>query len=269
MNEQPIQLRHPPLEESVFGVQFEPLPKFRTAHFGLFWARIRERYPLTEDQPPLPPQSEPAELLQPTGGLISFQTMPFVPRCWFLDHEGTHILQVQHNRILRNWRRITGAENYPGFDALLPQFQRDWADFGAFVAEQGLGNLNVNQCELTYVNQIEKGAGWQDFSDLAKVFSLFCEGKSGGTLPMPELFNWDAKYKLPADRGRLHVTMNPVLRGRDFKVVLSLNLTARGGPGGPGAEDVIGWFHLAHEWVLNAFRELTRERMHELWGKQT
>lgn len=47
------EFKSPPVIEVVCGVQFEPLPGFLSVHFGEFWARIRDRYPRTEDRPPL------------------------------------------------------------------------------------------------------------------------------------------------------------------------------------------------------------------------
>ena len=97
----------------------------------------------------------------------------------------------------------------------------------------------------------------QDTADLAKVFSVLRPAESAGFLPPPELLGWQAKYKLPDGRGRLHVEMNPGFRGRDLKFVLSLTLTARGAPTGTSEESLVAWFNTAHEWVVRAFYELT------------
>src|ERR1035438_10399713 len=49
---------NPPVAEVVLSVQFEALSRMRAAHFGLFWARIRDRYPRTEERPALETRSE-------------------------------------------------------------------------------------------------------------------------------------------------------------------------------------------------------------------
>jgi uncharacterized protein (TIGR04255 family) len=255
-----------PLNEVVLGVQFEPLQKLHAAHLGLYWQRVRDRYPLTEDQTPLlhvveqpgPRPSPPAPVV--VSGAI-------VPRCYFLDRSQTQLIQLQRDRFLRNWRRIEGTEPYPRFTQLVQEFKREWEGFLAFTKQEELGEPQVNQCELAYVNHIEPGEGWQGFSDTAKVFT-FLRASTQGFLPTPESISWEVAYKLPEGRGRLHAQLHPAFRGRDFKMLLALNLTVRGAPAGGSGEQIFTWFDLAHEWVVKAFDELTDPAMHQVWRKK-
>ena len=122
----------PPLNEVVAGVQFEPLERFHAAHLGLYWARVRDRYPSTEDQPPLAHMKERERPPQPfTQASLMFQAGPIVPRCWFLDESKTKLIQIQPDRFLRNWRQIEGTEAYPRFGTLMladlpPSPQKFW-----------------------------------------------------------------------------------------------------------------------------------------------
>ena len=43
----------PPLAEVALSVQFEPLEKMRTPQIGLLWNDFRQRFPDTEEHPPL------------------------------------------------------------------------------------------------------------------------------------------------------------------------------------------------------------------------
>jgi len=255
------------LDEFVMGVQFEPLASLRAVHLGLFWSRIRAEYPSTEDQAPVDPAVELAEI-KPRAATITAValTVPPLPRCWFLTQDKTQLIQLQRDRFWRNWRQVEGNERYPRFGRLAEDFHRAWGEFLAFVADQGLGPVNVNQCELSYINQIERGALWSELGELDKVFTLLRAREARTFLPPPEMLSWQARYKLPKDRGRLHAEMNPVFRGRDLKLVLSLNLTARGAPAGRTLEDIAAWFDLAHEWAVRAFADLTSPDAHELWG---
>jgi uncharacterized protein (TIGR04255 family) len=257
----------PPLDEMVMGVQFDPLLNIRAAHLGLYWARIRGEYPRTEDQGPLLPAVEPAEI-KPSVTAVTAVALPTppLPRCFFLTEDKTQVLQVQRDRFLRNWRLVEGNERYPHFDRLAQDFKRAWEGFIAFASDEGLGRVNVNQCELSYINNIEREAGWRELGELAGVFPLLRPRDPGGFLPPPETLSWQARYKLPDGRGRLHVEMSPVFRGRDMKLVLALNLTARGAPGESSTEQITAWFDLAHEWVVRAFAELTGPSAHKLWG---
>jgi uncharacterized protein (TIGR04255 family) len=129
--------------------------------------------------------------------------------------------------------------------------------------------MAITQCELTYINNIEQGMGWNTFADLGNVFPMLSTETAKGFLPESELTSWEAKYKLPGKSGRLHVEMNPALRGRDLKLILAMTLSARGNPVADSAEHLTAWFEQAHEWIVRGFHELTSSSMHELWKEQS
>jgi uncharacterized protein (TIGR04255 family) len=258
---------NPPLDEVAIGVQFEQVKDFHAAHLGLYWAEIRSKYPLTEDQPPLAHVLEQPGITPAQPQIQLFQAPPF-PRCWFQNESKTRLIQVQQDRFLRNWRQIKGTEPYPRYENLIREFKEEWEFFSAFVRNLALGELKVNQCELTYVNNIEREEVG-DFRDLWKVFSLLRppQPHTATFLPPPEVLTWTTRYKLPDERGRLHVTMSPAFRGRDFKLILVLNLVARGAPGGGSPAEIFSWFDMAHEWIVRGFDELTDPTMHRIWKK--
>jgi len=258
----------PPLDEVVLGVQFEPLEKFRSGHLGLYWSRVKSRYPTTDDQPPLLHIKEKPEVEPQQPPTVMLQ-LPSIPRCWFVDESKTLLIQLQQDRFIRNWRQVEGDEAYPRFPRLAQDFRREWEVFLAFLSDENLGEAKVNQCELTYVNNVERGSGWNELSDLPKVFSLLRAPKEGGFLPPPELMSWELRYKLPDGRGRLRAQMTPVFRARDMKMALQLNLTVRGAPAGASPEQVFAWFDLAHEWAVRGFCELTEPSMRQLWGEKS
>jgi uncharacterized protein (TIGR04255 family) len=264
------EFERPPVDEMVMGVQFDPLANLRAAHFGLFWTRIQQEYPHTEDQGPLVPTIEPSEILQPSPPSVPIAfAIPPLSRCWFLNEGKTELIQVQRDRFLRNWRRVKGDEPYPRFSRLAHDFQRAWHEFLTFTGDQKLGSVKVNQCELTYINYIEKGAGWSELGELHEVFPFLRPREREGLLPSPEALSWQARYRLPEGRGRLHVEMYPVFRGREMRLALSLILTARGSPAEDSPERIFAWFDLSHEWIVRAFTELTSPAVHKLWGKKT
>ena len=259
----------PPLDEVAIGVQFMPLRNFSAAHLGMYWSRIRERYPSIEDNPPLFHRVEnldpkPTRVSSPQ--LIAEMTFPL--RCWYISPDSTELLQVQNDQFFRNWRRVTGNEPYPRFPALLTRFLAEWNDFQSFVRSEQLGEVRIDQCELTYINHAAKGEGWERFSEIGNVLSSLGPPSESGLLSDPELVNWSSTYKLPDNLGRLRATMTPVFRGRDFKMVLSLNLTARGAPLNSSDDALIAWFDLAHTWVVTGFAELTTSAMHEIWKRR-
>jgi uncharacterized protein (TIGR04255 family) len=258
---------HPPLDEVAIGVQFEVLKGFHTAHLGRYWSRIRDRYPFTEDQPPIARQMELPEPAPASRAQVEV-TFPIIPRCWFLDATKNQLLQLQSDRFLRNWRQIEGNEPYPRFAYLIQEFRREWDDFLSFLAEERIDPPVVNQCELTYINNLLPGVGWQDYSELGNVFTLLRPPKAPAFLPAPEMVAWDVRYKLPEGRGRLRVKLQPAFRSRDLKLISVLDLTARGAPASTASGCIFAWFDLAHEWIVRAFDELTQPEMHKTWGKK-
>ena len=203
----------PPISEVAIGVQFEPLAKLRVAHFGIYWLRIRNRYPTAEDQVPLPAnimQTLPAKPNQVPA--IAFHAGLMPPRCCFLDPAGNELVQFQKDRFIRNWRQTNGDEPYPRFPCLMRKFTDEWEEFLSFIKAEDLGETKVSQCELSYVNHLEPGSGWKDYSDLARVFTVL-QAPGAGFLPEPELQGWESRYKLPENRGVLLAKAQPVFRG--------------------------------------------------------
>jgi uncharacterized protein (TIGR04255 family) len=194
---------------------------------------------------------------------------PRLPRVWFLDPSKNQLIQLQSDRFLRNWRQLSGTDPYPRYSSLAREFRQEWEGFLAFLEEQGIGRPAVNQCELSYVNNLEPTGAWQDISDLARAFTLLRRPDPSGFLPAPEVLALEASYKLPGGRGRLHVAMQPGFRGRDFKLIQALNLTARGAPEAGDVDKVLAWFDIAHEWIVRGFDELTVPEIHKVWGRKS
>ncbi|MGH7048593.1 MAG: hypothetical protein ACREE2_19635, partial [Stellaceae bacterium] len=44
-----------PVVETVLSAQFERLAAMRSVHFGLFWQRVKDEFPNTEEHPALSP----------------------------------------------------------------------------------------------------------------------------------------------------------------------------------------------------------------------
>ena len=46
---------NPPVVETVLSLQFEELSAMQVAHLGLFWRKVKDRFPKTEARPALAP----------------------------------------------------------------------------------------------------------------------------------------------------------------------------------------------------------------------
>lgn len=253
----------PPVVETVLGVEFAPLA-WQTQHIGMYWSEIRKAFPHVEAKAPLAhriEQVDPFQAVQVSGPIV-YDSPPPV-RCWYLEKEDAGpLVQVQSDRFTYNWRKE--AEPYPHYDETVrPAFEREWKRFQAFIAREGLGEINVLQVEVSYVNHIPRGEGWQTAADLPNVTTLWGVA-SGGFLPPPESVSFNCAFPIK-DRGRLRVSLQPALRQSDQAVVLQLNITAKIRPAG---DSVLSMLDLGREWVVRGFSEITSQKIQTLWGRK-
>jgi len=259
----------PPVIETVLSVQFVPIEGFTLAHVGLYWETIRQEFERFETKPSLGHVKESfSQGTNPRDIALSFTASNEIPfRAWFLDKTGNQILQVQKDRFIHNWQKISGTEVYPRYESVRGKFQIEWERFNTFLAKEGLARPEINQCEVTYVNHIEYEKGWKGYGELAKVISLWSGKHSGGFLRSPENINLNVTYLLPDNHGRLYVGMQPVLRARDAKEVLQLNLTARVVPTTTSPDEVIKGLDLGRLWVVEGFNDITTPEIRKAWGQ--
>lgn len=259
----------PPVIETVLGVEFDRLENWGVPFFGLFWATVRDRFPKYAVKPPLDSQIEGFDKPKPlTGPRLQFLTEPEV-RCWFIDTDDRALIQVQNNRFTYNWRKTDTSDEYPHYnDNIRPAFESTWHDFVEFVQAQQLGQISVAQCEVSYINHIEVGQGWNAAEDLPNVFPCWAGKGSGEFLPAPESASIDVSYRMPDNQGRLRVSVKPAVRNQDGREIIQLTLTARGRPSGTGERDVMAWMDLGREWVVRGFTDFTSPSMHMLWKRK-
>lgn len=256
----------PPVVETVLSVQFDRLSSLRTAHFGLYWNEIRGRFPVTEERVELSSVMERPPGQPPVGIGIQFEALqsPPVPRFWFANESGTELIQLQRDRYIKNWRKTGEGAMYPRYERVKDGFERDFSAFQDFVTRHRLGKIRVNQCEVTYVNHIVAGQGWNSHSDIGKVFNTWRQPETVYPGPAEELMfqaGFPMRDKNGAFVGRLHATVQSVMRLADGVPMFRLDLTARGLIG-----DDTTFFDLGREWIVRSFKELTTPAMHTIWG---
>lgn len=262
----------PPVVEVAISVQFSELTEFELVHFGLFWDRIRQRYPLAEHYPPLPSVVElfGAKGAQPAS--LSFESGFPIGRCWYLSEDGLRLIQVQPDRFVVNWRKLETKAEYPSYDVLKGSFLDELTFFLSFVRENQLGDFEPTQCELTYVNHVPAGRDWSTPGDLANVLALWSGRTSEPFLPVPEEIRLAWQYRFEENGtplGRLHVHVQSASRKSDQSPLLVLQLTGRGSPLGQDVEGVMRFLDKSHEWIVRGFTALTTDRMHKVWERRT
>jgi uncharacterized protein (TIGR04255 family) len=261
----------PPVSEIALSVEFSPLENWRGAHAGLYWSRINNIYPHSETQPPLPSQIEKFgdEFWVQPAVRVEFVN-PDISRSWFIADPPTKLIQVQRDRFVINWRQIKGDETYPRYSAeMRPRFEREWNDFRKFVVEAKIGSIAVQQCEVTYRNELLQGKGWDVFSESLTLFAPWWKDGTDGFLPRPESLSVAGSFRMPGDRGRLHFSAQHALRATDKKEIIQFQLVARGRPVSDSTADILNWLDIGHEWVVRGFSDLTSKRAHEIWKRKS
>ncbi len=265
--------QNPPVAEVALGVYFIAPLGVRAAQMGHLWDRWRDRYPKTDDQPPLPPvvpetfPSPPMAMsIQLTGGFPGL-------RVRYLSESGDRVVQVQQDRLVLNWRRTPGSEEYPRYRRLRPELETALKEFEIFLHDEGLVLPPVSQAEVTYVNPIPMAALGEQ-RDLGRLIAPWSGENSDAFLPMPEDARIDLRYPIPHPTtgepvGRLYVQGAPAVHQppgvTEAEQVYMLQLFARGRPLGTDLQGAVAFLDLGHDWVVNGFTSLTTRRMHDEW----
>ena len=259
--EQIVDFGTPPLIEVAFGCQFEELAPLKVPHVGILWERFRKDYPIVEH----------AMALSTDGGLppIDSVTGLPLPRVWFINSGESRLIQFQANRLHFNWRSRDTERQYPRHPDIAACFEKAFTRLESFANDLGLGDIRPERYELTYINHIPKGKGWETISDVPSIFpDLHWSEKK--FLPFPNNLAWNWRFALPSDAGMLQVKLSQASLAADPSVpVLILELTARGIGAEKTAEGRKQWFDLAHEWVVRGFLDITSPNIQkQIWGRE-
>ena len=258
---------HPPVVETVLGVQFDRLPGFRNAHLGAFWKSLdTDEWPAVDDVPLLPSQFERFDETARWAKGIRFR-LSQDPACrqQIKNKEGNRMIQVQNGRLHFNWLGESGSD-YPRHEKVRDGFDAALRRFIEFVGKENLGDFRPNQWEVTYVNHILKGTVWNQPDDWT-FFRLAGSLPTIENLVQGESFTGEWHFRLPDKRGRLHIDWqlarkaDPGEREDEF---VRLSLTARG-----GAEDLqsVGdGLDFGRATIVRSFRNLMSDEANRFWG---
>ena len=179
------------------------------------------------------------------------------------------LIQVQRERFHHNWRKINPGDEYPRHKLVFKLFRERLESFCGFLDEHKLGELRLKQFELTYVNHIPVGEGWDSFGDIGKVFPDFAWNAAKERFQKePEAFHWKTVFALPGQAGRLHVTMRSGNRLPDKQPIVLLDLTARGIGEQTTFDAMWSWFEMAHGQIVLTFADMADIKFQRnIWGR--
>lgn len=249
---------NPPLYEVVCGLKFEPL-NLKVPYYGLFWRdALKSEFPTCEHAPPLG--------LLPDS--IRPENLP-LPRVWFVNKSDDHVLQLQDDGFLFNWRRGSHDSSYPRFAAVFDSFQSYLKLFKDFLYKYELGQMKQKRYELTYINHILEGEGWGGLGDIGNVMAdLRWDSDKKQALPDPSNLNLTYAFPMSNDKGTIYASLKYGQRISDERNLLKLELNAFSNPSCVDEDDLVAWFQLAHESVVYGFSDLTEPKMRkDVWGE--
>lgn len=263
--------QNPPLVETVLSLQFQPLPRLKSVHVGLLWHQFRDTFPLIEEHPPLNVVLETFGVPAPGQVEVTIEEKPPLPRVWFLNESETELIQIQADRFIHNWRKAGNISTpYPRYEGVRAKFRDEVRGFQQFLSDEELGQVVINQCEVTYVNHIEPCEVWRSHGQIEGVLRawdargrLFLPEAEGGRIEQRFVIRGDSGGPL----GRLHVSLTPAWEAEGKSPILVLTLTARGSPISEGIDGAFAFLDLGREWIVKGFAELTTTEMHRVWER--
>ena len=155
-----------------------------SGRYGLLWSALGADWGTPEDAPPINDQFElfdSPKWSQREG--VQFRLGKGMPASRFMLHhrDENRLIQVQPTRFHLNWR-TTGSLK-PSYKVLIDEFERVFAQFERFVRDNQLGELELNQWEITYIDYFPQGDYWQTPAD----WSQFLPGLFGNLFTAPGL----------------------------------------------------------------------------------
>lgn len=256
----------PPLEEVVLGVQFFPPSNYSQILAGEVWKLFRDDYPLLEEKPPLETSFEtfggPSQ--QFSGPKFTFNNGGQHDRFWFIEPNGTELIQFQQDRILHNWRKMGNSKNqYPRYESMITKFSDELARFESFISSITPQRLTVNQAEISYINQIPLGS-----LSSGKRYSFISFLNFNETQPNDLSINFRENILDSSGRPYARLICELVSGQRtDGSDVGFLTISVKGAPLQSTIESALEFLSMGRTLIVKKFAELTTTEAHEHWGR--
>jgi uncharacterized protein (TIGR04255 family) len=259
------------VSEVALGVQFPSV--LNAVHLGLYYQRVKARFPKVQVQPPVPPSFEtfggPASM--PFTVQVQLGPMGLQPRMWFLSEDENSLIQLQSDRLLFNWRAGRKGSPYQHFDAVHAEFVKAFDELEALAADEGITGLVVNQCEVVYVNPFPTAKTSVPLSAPEKIFRVWNGHLGVEWQESPEDLSFNVRYLLNDKEGKPFGRLTAVVLSSgsspQIESAFQLEITARGLPTGPGREGIAAFHAHGHQAIVRYFAALTTPEMHELWER--
>lgn len=270
--------KQPPIDEVAIAVQFKELSKFTSMYQGYLFEAFRKKFPNYEFHPSVNPRFETfGKSIQKTA--LSFQVLNTPPevRLWFISEDNHRLIQFQPNRLISNWRKVSGEGDYPHFEKILPEFFDHLKTVKDFLSKKNIGGIEINQCEVSYFNIIEKFDEESFVDTFSRVFKYWTPsfdidlGKSVKLEGESCQFSIASKFflgEIDEPVGRLHIQAAPATKSDTGEEVIKLTLVVRGRPMATDKRGLEKFFFAGREAIVKTFDAITTAECHDLWKRK-
>jgi uncharacterized protein (TIGR04255 family) len=262
---------NPPVVEVAASVQFGAIQGLDAARLGTLWLRFRDKYPKPEQHPALPRVVESFGAPRTLHFGFSVLASQPTPRLWFLNEDGTRLVQVQSDRLIINWRQLDTGTAYPRYPILRTELIAAVEVFDGFLSDEKLQRPVIDQAELTYVNHFDAGQPGTMRTPLSAFLRFWQEPRGVFLSDSPEEAAVRTQYIMRVGEspvGRLFVELESAYSAKDNAPIYVLNLAARGAPSDPTLDGALSFLDLAHLWIVQSFADITTPNMHNRWERK-
>ncbi|MDZ7777255.1 MAG: TIGR04255 family protein [Bacteroidales bacterium] len=240
------------MAELVVGVQFDQSIFDSTVIFD-FYQKIKDKFPKIREDNLLPEIIEKTESLNETNTQNSNIKSS---RKLFFNSKETKLIQIQHNKLLFNWRKAGGNEEYPHFDNVYAEFKKIYEK----LTEKKNQNT-INQYEVTYVDHINmKDFGIEAFN----TNSILSFNNFDNKEVIKSIFQHFSIPQIDLN-GNINLQVQSAIRNDDKSKVLVIESTCRGYSTNVSFDE---WYNIAHERLVNQFEKMTTENAQLIWEKE-
>lgn len=243
-----MEYKNAPIKEVVIGAQFDGKAISYECIYN-FYNLIREQFPTIKENPILPTVIERLDVPSETKIISGFNSRKF-----FINENGSKLIQMQSDRLLFNWKKTQGNEEYPHFESVFKEFKLvlDKVDGLCKITDK------INQVEVTYLDHVllsdfEKKT--YNPTDIFNLVNLQAENEL-------KHLKLELGYPKKDLNGVINIQLSSAINNENQKIFM-LESTCRGAL---GDMTIDSWFKLAHNILLDQFANITTENAKEKWG---
>lgn len=269
----PVSFESPPVYEVVLGVEFAGPVISEAAALADFWNEVRDGFPDVRREPPLAPMAESfdAQSVQPPPFEFRLGPEERSQRYLFRSEAEGLAIQVQEDRFAFGWDRSTLGREYPRYSWIRERFQEIYSVFIKAADEERLAEHPPAWCATTYTNAIVHPDSEDPLHDPLEDILLFMQRPDSDVLPPVEDTMVRQRRLLRDDagepRGRLYIQALPALTPPpELNPGYDLTLRVVQKPLDASEAGVFTCQDESRDLIVRSFKDITTEKMHEVWG---